>query len=136
MGPTASEIQGKTVQELWPSEHAEVYHQKDLELMQYEGHQVYKFELKDKTGSIRPVIFYKNVFHDEQGNVAGLIGGFVDITERIQFEQALKDTPVKRQFKIKEGAIANLLWYPAFLRSFIVPSISKGMVIVTTLSTY
>jgi PAS domain S-box-containing protein len=27
------------------------------------------------------VIFYKNVFRDEQGNVAGLVGGFVDISE-------------------------------------------------------
>jgi len=84
MGVTAQELRGKTVQELWPSEHAEVYHQKDLELMKYPTRQVYEFKVKDKNGTIRPVIFYKNVFLDEHDNVAGLVGGFVDITERKQ----------------------------------------------------
>ncbi len=91
MGVTAKELCGKTVQELWPSEHAEVYHQKDLELMQNPKHQVYEFEVKDKNGTMRPVIFYKNVFHDEHGKVAGLVGGFVDITDRKRIENALQE---------------------------------------------
>ena len=91
MGVTAQELRGKTVQELWPSEHAEVYHQKDLELMQNPKRQIYEFEVKDKNGTIRPVIFYKNVFHDEHGNVAGLVGGFVDITDRKRTENALQE---------------------------------------------
>jgi len=91
MGVTAQELRGKTVEELWPSEHAEVYHQKDLELMQNPKRQVYEFEIKDKNGTIRPVIFYKNVFHDEHGNVAGLVGGFVDITDRKRTENALQE---------------------------------------------
>ena len=91
MGMTAQELRGKTVHELWPSEHAEVYHQKDLQLIQNPEHQVYEFEVKDKSGTIRPVIFYKNVFQDEHGNVAGVVGGFVDITDLKRTEKALQE---------------------------------------------
>ncbi len=63
MGVDAQNLRGKTVQELWPSEYAEVYHQKDLELLIHPKRQIYEFEVKDKDGNIRPVIFYKNVFY-------------------------------------------------------------------------
>ena len=90
MGVSTEALRGKTVDELWPSEHAEVYHRKDLELMQRRGQQVYEFEIKDKHGAIRPVIYYKNTFLDEYGHVAGLVGGFVDITERKRAERELQ----------------------------------------------
>jgi len=106
MGKTTQELHGKTVHELWPSEHAEVYHQKDLELMQNPTDQVYEFEIKDKNGTIRPVIFYKSAFRDEYGKVAGLVGGFVDITERKRMEEALKEA----YDIIKESPAVAFLW--------------------------
>ena len=81
MGVTSDEIQGKSVHDLWPSEHAEVYHRTDLELMANPEHQVYEFMVKDKRGEIRPVIYAKDVFRDERGAVAGLVGAFLDISE-------------------------------------------------------
>jgi len=89
MGKTAEELRGKTVHQLWPSENAEVYHQKDLELIHNPQHQVYEATTKDKDGNIRPVIFAKDVFYDEGGNVAGLVGAFLDISERKQAEEEL-----------------------------------------------
>ncbi|MBI5297406.1 MAG: PAS domain S-box protein [Chloroflexi bacterium] len=91
MGVTSEEIKGKTVHQLWPSENAEIYHQKDMDLMRKVEHQVYEATIKDKDGIIRPVIFAKDVFYDESGNVAGLVGAFLDITERKYTEQALRE---------------------------------------------
>ena len=81
MGVTAEQIRGKTVEELWPSEHARIYHRKDLDLLKNPQLQVYEFEVKDKMGRIRPVIYHKHVFRDEKGEVAGLVGAVVDISE-------------------------------------------------------
>ncbi len=89
-GVTAGQIRGKTVQELWPESMAAVYHQKDIELMHHPTHQVYEHEVKDKDNNTRPVIFSKNPFYDEQGQLAGLVGGFTDIRQLRQAERELQ----------------------------------------------
>ncbi|MFN3307899.1 MAG: PAS domain-containing protein, partial [Anaerolineales bacterium] len=90
MGKTAEEIRNKTVYQLWPSEYAELYHQKDLELIQNPQRQVYEATVKDKDGNIRPVIFAKDTFLDESGNVAGLVGAFLDISGLKKAEEELE----------------------------------------------
>ncbi|MFH1194847.1 MAG: GAF domain-containing protein [bacterium] len=90
MGVTSDEIHGKTVHSLWPGEFAEIYHQKDIELMKTGGHQVYEYQVLDKYGNIRPVIYAKDVFYDDRGNPAGLVGAFLDITERKRAEEELR----------------------------------------------
>lgn len=89
MGVTSEDIRGKTVHECWPSEHAEVYHQRDLDLMRRPCLQVYDFKVRDKLGRVREVIYAKNVFRDESDRVAGIVGAFVDITDRKTAEAAL-----------------------------------------------
>lgn len=81
MGIGSDEIHGKTVFELWPSELAEKYHQMDLELMEKGEHQEYEFQVKSKDGRMHPVIFAKDVYLDNSGEPAGLVGAFLDITE-------------------------------------------------------
>jgi|GEM_PF-1444256 len=97
-GVSAETLRGKTVHELWPGEMAEIYHQKDLDLMRNQEHQVYEFKLRDKDGQTRPVIFAKDVFLDANGQAAGMVGAFLDITERKRMEDLLR---------IKEWAIAG-----------------------------
>jgi len=89
MGVTSEGIKGKTVHELWPSEQAKTYHDKDLELMGNPSRQIYEFEVRDKDGVDRPVIYAKDVFRDENDQVAGIVGAFLDISERKQAEETL-----------------------------------------------
>ncbi len=92
MGVSPEQIRGKTVFELWPGEHAAVYHAKDLELTRNPSRQVYEFVVRDKDGLERPVIYAKDVFRDEHDRVAGIVGAFLDITGRKQAEQALRQS--------------------------------------------
>ena len=89
MGVSSEQIKGRTVAELWPSEHADIYHQKDLALMVNPVTQQYEFQIKDKHGQIRDVIYGKGAFFDEHGQVAGIIGAFFDITDKKRLEQEL-----------------------------------------------
>ena len=89
MGVSSEQIKGRTVAELWPSEHADTYHQKDLALMANPVTQQYEFQIKDKHGQIRDVIYGKGAFFDEHGQVAGIIGAFFDITDKKRLEQEL-----------------------------------------------
>ena len=89
MGVTQEQIYQKTVFELWPGELAHKYHQKDLELMDNPQEQEYEFKVKDKQGQELDVIYGKNVFLNENGEVGGIIGTFFDITEKNRVEQQL-----------------------------------------------
>jgi PAS domain S-box-containing protein len=90
MGVSSEEITGKTVQELWPGDLAAVYHQKDLELMANPQPQIYEFQMRDKHGETRQTIYAKDVFRDDHNEVAGIIGAFVDISERKRAEDSLR----------------------------------------------
>ncbi|MBN1659505.1 MAG: PAS domain S-box protein [Anaerolineae bacterium] len=87
LGFTPDYYAGKTVMELWPSEFAQVYHKQDLELMRNPQKQVYEFSVLDKNRVVRPAIWCKYVFRDEDGQIAGIVGAFQDITERKRAEE-------------------------------------------------
>ncbi|MCB1776603.1 MAG: PAS domain S-box protein, partial [Candidatus Competibacteraceae bacterium] len=89
MGVSEAEIFGKTVYELWPSDLAKIYHQKDLELIANPQIQQYEFQVKDKSGQLLDVIYGKSIFCDINGQAAGIIGTFFDISEKKRVESEL-----------------------------------------------
>jgi PAS domain S-box-containing protein len=92
MGVTSDEMRGKTAVDLWPGELAEVYHEKDIELMENPVRQVYEFKVRDKEGIERAVMYAKDVFRDETGQVNGIVGAFLDISELKEAEEQLKES--------------------------------------------
>lgn len=110
MGKTSGEIQGKLPHEIWETTHADVYRQKDFELMEDNQRQVYESVVSDKDGTLRPVIFVKDIFFDESGNVAGLVGAFIDITERKKAEETLQhaNKELARALRTKDEFLANI----------------------------
>jgi len=109
MGVTSQDIWGKTVFDLWPGEQSEMYHRKDLELLQNPEHQSYEFKVTDCEETIIDVMFHKDVFMDENGHVAGIIGAFLDISDRKRAEVKLRETNTMLQALIQ--AIPDVIFF-------------------------
>ena len=98
LGMQKGTIIGKTVYEVAPKELADRYHEADTALFRSMGNQVYESRVKHSNGSVRDVIFHKAVFFDRKGELAGLIGVILDITDRKRVEESQRKS---------EGRLAN-----------------------------
>lgn len=75
------DLVGKTVFEIAPKHLAEEYHAKDLELLNNPGTQVYEFKVSKPDSEEKNVIFHKATYDDLHGELNGMIGVILDITE-------------------------------------------------------
>ena len=80
LGLTADHIINKTASDLAPPELAARYQAQDLELLGRGGTQVYEAQVNTTMG-LRDVVFHKSTFTNAKGELAGLAGVIVDITE-------------------------------------------------------
>ncbi|VBB09487.1 pac motif [Lucifera butyrica] len=95
LGIDKKEIIGKTVYNISPQKFAEKYHEMDTALFTDPKVQVYEYQVKNKSGEIRDVIFNKAPYFDLNGQVAGLVGVIVDITDRKKLESARQASEAK-----------------------------------------
>jgi len=77
-----------------PAELAKIYHEKDQMLFDNPGTQVYQNEVKCADGKIRVFSFHKATVVDEAGDVIGLTGVMLDVT---QLEYQKKELDEKNQ---------------------------------------
>lgn len=82
-----AEIIGKTAYQLWGKEQADQHRQKDLELLENPGAQMYESVVKFADGTLRDMVFNKATFQDKDGSLGGLVGVLLDITERKEAEK-------------------------------------------------
>ena len=90
-GRTREEVIGKTVFDVAPRRVAQEYADRDEALYAHPGRQVYDYVVHQADGGVRHVIFHKATFRNPHGEVAGLIGVVLDVTELKQAEQSLQD---------------------------------------------
>ncbi len=107
-GISKEEMLGKCVFDIAPQVLAEVYHDKDMELLQDPGSQVYESQVKNARGDVRDVIFHKATFTDADGRVCGLIGAILDITERKQMTRSLAQGELRLRTLLQ--TIPDLIW--------------------------
>jgi len=81
MGVNSEELLGKTAADFWP-DLAGTYEKHDLDLLRENRKLTYEATVRNKDGELREVIFAKQIFFDEFKHAEGIIGSFVDITER------------------------------------------------------
>jgi two-component system NtrC family sensor kinase len=98
IGIPRDELIGKSVFDIAPPDLAKVYHQADVDLWEQGGKQVYEASVKYADGSLHDVIYYKKIFKDIDGEPAGMVGVFLDITDRKLSEQALQAS--ERRFRL------------------------------------
>lgn len=91
-GITEEELMGKSVFDIAPQELADKYWQMDFDLFENGGIQIYESTIKTALGDTRQVLFYKSLFHNADGEKAGLVGVMLDITEQKMAEEELRQT--------------------------------------------
>ena len=89
-GLSGADLIGKTPHDIAPSEQADGYVASDRRLLQQPGSQIYESQLRDASGDLRDVMFHKATFTRDDGSVGGLVGVILDITERRQMEDRLR----------------------------------------------
>lgn len=90
VGFSKQQIIRKSVYDLHPQELADKYNELDLALLEKPGVQVLEGEYQNSDGERRHIIINKATYNDARGNLAGIVGVFLDITERKRVEEALR----------------------------------------------
>ena len=89
IGLTKNEIVGKTVYDIAPKELADKYYKMDEDLFLHPGNQFYEYSVQYADGTLHDVIFNKSTLSNLDGDIAGLVGVMVDITDRKRAEEEL-----------------------------------------------
>jgi len=101
-----NDIIGRTVYDIAPKHLADIYQQKDRELFENPGLQVYETEVRSAFGDLRKTTFYKATFLRSENRVDGLIGVIIDVTEHRQIEKILKkERDIRQKYMDVAGVI-------------------------------
>lgn len=92
LGKSLNEIVGKTVYDVAPSDLAKIYHMADLELIANQGSQKYEAKVLFGDGERHNIIFHKSVFRGSDGNVCGMVGSMLDISDQKRTAQHLEQS--------------------------------------------
>ncbi|MBI5589175.1 MAG: PocR ligand-binding domain-containing protein [Deltaproteobacteria bacterium] len=109
-GILREEIAGKTAYDIAPKELADLYSRTDNELFTHPGTKIYEGCIQSVDGVRHDVIFHKATFEGPNGELAGLVGVIVDITERKHAEkekQKLQDQLIQAQKMESVGRLAG-----------------------------
>lgn len=98
IGYSREGILGKSVYDIRPKALADICAGMDRKLLDRPGAQIYEPKIADADGKERDLIVNKATFHDAQGNLAGLVGVLLDITNLRSTERQLER--VQRQLEL------------------------------------
>jgi diguanylate cyclase (GGDEF)-like protein/PAS domain S-box-containing protein len=122
------ELIGMTVFDILPQEFADRSQTFDTQLFDRPGVQAYEANIAvSRDGTLRDVIVNKATFYDAGGEVAGLVGVILDITQRKQLEANTRESNERLHAVIQAAPLAIIardldsiirMWNPAAERMF------------------
>jgi PAS domain S-box-containing protein len=102
MGLPKEKLQGQSLFDLYPKEMAEAYWNDDKEVMASRNSKYGIVEPMQTPNGTRIIQTDKIPYFDESGNVIGVIGFAIDITERKRAEEALKTAHAELEVRVEE----------------------------------
>lgn len=91
LGRPRGEIIGEGAASTGPADITDMYARKDRELLENPGRQTYEWKVQGADGTTRDVLFNKATFAGPNGDIGGIIGVMLDISERKATEDALAE---------------------------------------------
>ncbi|WP_159738899.1 response regulator [Vibrio atypicus] len=91
VGLSMNEIVGSTPSELFSRSTAQVFTTVHNELSKQQSNRDYELSLYDKSDQLREMLVYEASFNNVNGEVSGIVGILLDLTERKQMENELRD---------------------------------------------
>ena len=95
VGLSREEIIGKTIHDFFNKDLADVYTLKDQEIIQNPHVQQYEYAINNSQGEIIDVLFSKTALYKADGDVAGVVGVILDISNRKKMEKQLMESELR-----------------------------------------
>lgn len=89
-GKPRAQIIGKSVYDIHTKEMADIYYQRDKELLANPDIQVYETEVNQQDGTSLNVVMNKAVIRNNDGKIVGIVGSINDITQLKKTEKRLE----------------------------------------------
>ena len=122
MGRPKEKLQGQSLFDLYPKEMAEAYWNDDKDVMASRKSKSGIVEPMQTPNGTRIVQTDKVPYFDESGNVIGVIGFAIDITEHTRAEEALKKAHAELEVRVEERT-ADLRAASSYARSLLEASL-------------
>lgn len=107
--------------ELIPKDLADIYCEQDQALFENPGLQVYEAKVKCSDGQTREYVFYKSTYSDHGGNVAGILGLMLDVTEKNEIQLKLQESQEKYRSMMESMSDAVYICSPDLTISYMNP---------------
>jgi two-component system sporulation sensor kinase C len=106
VGLKRQDIIGKSVYDIAAREDADEHFKHDSQLLASPGTQTYQWQIRVADGDMKDVVVNKATFAGPDGEVAGLVGVILDITDLKRTESALKQSEETYRCLFEEAPIA------------------------------
>ncbi len=122
-GITEEELIGKQSCDIWPANEAALCESTDTMLIREGQLTTHTTTITDRSGRVHDIIHSKNLFHDHQGNVAGIVGAFQDMTNYNQLVKDLKSREELFRMIVNQSSDLFIILTPDLEISYISPGI-------------